>query len=702
MNRFVFVCLFTMAVAAAVVVGFVVAAEPVAKTNAPVADMPQPLLVPDAGMAVFAHPAVSTNAPAAGKTPAAAAPASGVVADSKPVAKTNASSSVQAPVPAVAKTNVVVAASPVVSTNTPAAGKTPVAAAPASGVVADSKPVAKTNAPSSVQAPVPTAAKTNVVVVAAPPAQASAPSISVSQRMPVPTPVVTADATQLVQTNTLVVGEARLLTASGSNIVVPVEDIVRVIPAGPGKVVVSAEKEGHTDMMVLDDDSKITEHYAIIVVKKQHSVEKATYEASLDDFRQVVRKMVGDHQVQFDILVGPRISFEGTNMMAQPHPVLFIHGEACDEIEANTIRSVASRFYGKGDFGKKTQEVTPTASVNPSGSVATNTVQLTDLSHDPNIVDQMTIRTHHQVRIRIQVAEVSITAAKQKGIKYSDSFSYGVGGIAQQLNSMDFKPNTIVGMMAPGAEDFGSGDSTAASFRGTLQLMISDGSARLLSEPTLVTKSGQEASFLAGGSIIQSIAGTGVASSQLIPFGVRMNIKPVVDRADHIDTEIFTEVSDVPATIDNTGGQIGILSRNSTVKLRLNNRDTLVLGGLLQNNYRNTIRKLPWIGEIPILGALFRSKDWNSGQTELLFFVTPEIIGNDLKADTERNIVTPVMRQWNKVDGHKDILPDPNSHSGPDNDMHDLLGLPLDRMHTEPSQQAPVAPDTAPMRGTSQ
>ena len=181
-----------------------------------------------------------------------------------------------------------------------------------------------------------------------------------------------------------------------------------------------------------------------------------------------------------------------------------------------------------------------------------------------------------------------------------------------------------------------------------------------------------------------------------------MTIKPLVDRADHIDTEIFTEVSDVPATIDNTGGQIGILSRNSTVKLRLNNRDTLVLGGLLQNNYRNTIRKLPWIGEIPVLGALFRSKDWNNGQTELLFFVTPEIIGNDLKADTDRNIVTPVMRQWNKVDGHKDVLPDPNSHSGPDNDMHDFLGIPPDRMHSDPSQLAPVAPDTAPMRGAGQ
>jgi pilus assembly protein CpaC len=380
-----------------------------------------------------------------------------------------------------------------------------------------------------------------------------------------------------------------------------------------------------------------------------------------------------------------------------------IHGEAKDEIEANTIRSVASRFYGKGDFGSVSQEVNSVPSANPNGAVATNTVQVTNLNADPNIVDQMTIRMHHQVRIRVQVAEVNITAAKNKGIRYSDSFSYGIGGAAQTLSSFRFEPSTFAGMIAPGSEDFGGGGtSVPASFRATLQLLISDGYARLLSEPTLVTKSGQEASFLAGGSILRSIAGNGVATTELIPFGVRMNIKPVVDRASHIDTEVYTEVSDVPATLDNTGGSVGILSRNSTVKLRLNDRDTLILGGLLQNNFRNTIRKFPWLGQIPVLGALFRSKDWNSGQTELLFFVTPEIIGEDLKADTDRTIATPAMKQWHKVDSHKDVLSDPNSHAGPDNDVHDFLSMPPDRLKNEQLKQAPAVPNTAPMRGASQ
>ncbi|OHE74999.1 MAG: hypothetical protein A2107_00785 [Verrucomicrobia bacterium GWF2_62_7] len=564
------------------------------------------------------------------------------------------------------------------------------------------EPLAQTNAPSVSKAPVPPTPKSNIVVVAKPVVQINAPTMSVTQRLPASIPVIAAASTQIVQTNTLTVGEARLLAASGSNIVVPVEDVVRVIPAGPGKVVVSAEQEGHTDMMVLDDDSKITEHYALIVIKKQHEAEKLTYEGSLEDFRQVVKKMVGDHEVSFDMLVGPRISFNGTNLVSTPHPVLFIHGEAKDEIEADTIRNVASRFYGQGNFGSTSQQVTPTASVNPNGATSTNTVQVTNLNNDPNIVDQMTVRTHHQIRIRVQVAEVNVTAAKSKGIKYSDALTYGVGQSPMDLNNIDLKPSTIMGMVPTAAAlPFGGVGAQKVAFQATLQLLINDGYARLLSEPTLVTKSGQEASFLAGGQLLQELTGQGVATTQLIPFGVSMTIKPTVDRANHIDAEVRTEVSDVPATIQSAGA-IGILTRNSTVKLRLNNRDTLILGGLLQNNFRNSIRKLPWLGQVPILGALFRSKDWNSGQTELLFFVTPEIIGEDLKADTEHTIATPVMKQWHNVDSHKDVLSDPNSHAGPDNDVHDLLGLPTDRMHNDAPKQAPVVPDTAPMRGASQ
>lgn len=641
------------------------AAEPISRTNAQAAARGPRLFASGTNVVIIAaSPEVQGSARAA-KKPAPPSASTNVVVTASPVAQTKAPPVVVAP-----------------ATNTVIAVKAP-AAAPATNVVVAATAPAKASAPTISEAPSTAAPATNTVAVASPTVKASTPMAIVSPGLPASAISLIAAAQPIMQTNALLVGEAKLMAATGSNIIVPVEGVIRVIPAGPGKIVVSAEQEGHTDMMVLNDDSQITEHYTIIVSKKQLTVEKQTYEGSLEDFRSVVKKMVGDHQVQFDMVVGPRISFNGTNLVAAPRPVLFIHGEAKDEIEANTIRNVASRFYGQGDFGSTSQQVTSNGSYN-GAPATTNTVQNTSLGNDPNIVDQMTIRTHRQVRVRVQVAEVNTEALKQKGISYS---SFVTGTLS--MGAIGVYPGNAV----PNA------NLAVSSISATLLTLVRDNYARLLSEPTLVAKSGQEASFLAGGQIIQQVILNNAVTQQNTMYGVRMTIKPTVDRADHIDTDIYTEVSDIPEILST--GEINIRSRNSSTKLRLNNRDTFIMGGLLQNNFRNGIRKVPWMGQVPILGALFRSKDWQSGQTELLFFITPEIIGDDLKADTDRNIATPAMRQWHKVDGHKDMLADPNSHAGPDNDVHDLLGLPADRMHSEQLKQAPAVPDTAPARGAS-
>ncbi|MCX6906498.1 MAG: pilus assembly protein N-terminal domain-containing protein [Verrucomicrobia bacterium] len=638
---------------------------------------------------VFAAGAMSGRARQTAVLAAAAIFAASLGMAAEPLAQTNAPTAGRGRRLVASGTNVIIiASSPVVQSNVPAISKAPAPPPVSSNIVVATSPVAKTDAPAVGKAPAPAVPGTNVVAAAKAPAQTNAPTVAVSPRLPASTFGVVAASSPHMQTNTLTIGEARLLPATGSNVIVPIEGVIRVVPAGPGKVVVSAEQEGHTDMMVLDDDSKITEHYTILVTKKQHVAEKQTYEGSLEDFRQVVTKMVGDHQVQFDMVVGPRISFNGTNLVSQPHPVLFIHGEAKDEIEANTIRNIASRFYGRGDFGSTSQQVTPTASYD-GAPATTNTVQLTSLNNDPNIVDQITIRTHHQVRIRVQVAEVSIAAAKNKGIRYSDN-------ITGRLS--------VTGGLTPAMEVYPGNPSPTASLTvsevtATLHLLVRDNLARILSEPTLVTKSGQDASFLAGGQIIQQVMLNNSLSQMTTPYGVRMTIKPTVDRADHIDIEIYTEVSEEPLMLST--GEYKIESRNSATKLRLNNHDTLIMGGLLKNKFSNDMHKVPWLGQVPVLGALFRSKEWLNGQSELLFFITPEIIGEDLKADTERNVTTPAMKQWHKVDSHKDILPDPNSHAGPDNDVHDLLGLPVDRMHNEELKLAPAVPDTAPARGAS-
>ncbi|MBI5396683.1 MAG: pilus assembly protein N-terminal domain-containing protein [Verrucomicrobia bacterium] len=498
----------------------------------------------------------------------------------------------------------------------------------------------------------------------------------------------------MTATNTLAVGEAQLVPATGSNIVIATEGIIRAMPAGPGKLVISGIKNGRTDMLVLDDAGAVTERYQLIVA--EHGDAKQTYQASLDDFRKIVKQIVGDHKIQFDVLIGPRIGFIGTNLVSSPKPVLFMHGEARDEIEADAIRAVASRFYGAADYGAT--QTTTGQGVGGTNVLLTTTI--TDLKNDPNIVDEITIARYHQVRIRVQVAEVNINAAKQKGIQYSDGVTWAISENALTIDQLSqdaagtlLSQNILSGLFPLPVTGGGAAGAIRPSFKVTLQTLIQDQHARLLAEPTLVTKSGQQASFLSGGEVLQQQqSAIGVPSLVTIPFGVTLKIKPTVDRADHIDMEITSEVSEAPTVITDSGGSLQKTSRNVTNKLRLNHGDTLIIGGLLQNDMRNIIRKFPWLGQIPVLGALFRSKNWNHNQSELLFFITPEIIG-DLPSDTARNVRTPMMKQWQYMDSHRDILPDPNSHASPDNDVHDFLSIPPDRAR---EAQPPASPGFAP------
>src|SRR5205823_5406328 len=121
---------------------------------------------------------------------------------------------------------------------------------------------------------------------------------------------------------------------------------------------------------------------------------------------------------------------------------------------------------------------------------------------------------------------------------------------------------------------------------------------------------------------------------------------------------IHAEVSQVGSEIVRGSGGTElpvILSRKADTTLQLDDGQTLVIGGLLDNNIdTDTLRKFPWLGDIPVIGALFRHKDKNHTERELLFFVTTEII-KDIDATTANAAQTPLMKQW-EVEGTKNVL----------------------------------------------
>ena len=133
--------------------------------------------------------------------------------------------------------------------------------------------------------------------------------------------------------------------------------------------------------------------------------------------------------------------------------------------------------------------------------------------------------------------------------------------------------------------------------------------------------------------------------------------------SNRIDTTIHAEVSQVVGT-----GALGIPiigSKKADSTLQVKDGQTVVIGGLLENNIsKDTLRKVPWLADIPIFGVLFRHKEKSEGQREVLFFMTPEIV-KDVEADADQAPRTPIMKNWNKQ-SNKGVLvtPDPKEDWG--------------------------------------
>jgi pilus assembly protein CpaC len=156
------------------------------------------------------------------------------------------------------------------------------------------------------------------------------------------------------------------------------------------------------------------------------------------------------------------------------------------------------------------------------------------------------------------------------------------------------------------------------------------GLARSLAEPNLVALSGDTASFLAGGELPIPAAGSfGTVSFAYKPYGVGLSFTPTVLKDGLINLMIKPEVSqiDTAHTVTVAGTSVpGLITRKASTTLELRDGQSFMLGGLLQDTGNNAQDQLPWVGDLPVLGALFRSSEYQKNETDLVIVVTPHIV----------------------------------------------------------------------------
>lgn len=261
-----------------------------------------------------------------------------------------------------------------------------------------------------------------------------------------------------------------------------------------------------------------------------------------------------------------------------------------------------------------------------------------DASLKIGVVNRLRIATPLQVNLHVRIAEVSRSFVKNIGVNVTTrdttgGFNFGLFQ-GRQSGTISGPPGAPV-FSYPPAPEIGStigaaGRLLGLDLLGSLDLGETQGQVSTLANPTLTALSGETATFLAGGEIPILISqGLGAVSVEYKQYGVSLAYTPTVLADGRISLRVRPEVSQLSAAGAVTLGNNtipGLVTRRAETTVELGSGESLVIGGLLQNNHDNSITKTPGLGDVPILGSLFRSNGFKRNETELVIVVTPYLV----------------------------------------------------------------------------
>ena len=315
-------------------------------------------------------------------------------------------------------------------------------------------------------------------------------------------------------------------------------------------------------------------------------------------------------------------------------------------------------------------------------SVAQSMLKLKGLS----LVNAMTVAPSQQVMLKVRFLEATRTAERDLGVNWFGTNPAGTRGFSTGLGNPNIPPQASNGAIA-GASLAGTGttngvantggisvlQSTGALLSasgsgpfgvvlanlvnngtGNLDVMVSalesKGLVRRLAEPNLVTLSGDTAKFLAGGQFpvpqVQSTTNGGATPTfQYVPYGVSLSFVPTVLSAGLMNLRIAPEVSELDYTnaVTISGTTIpSLITRNAQTTIELRDGQSFAIAGLLENRNVRNIQQIPWIGSVPVLGALFRSSAYQNNETDLVIIVTAHLVRPGTPVD---HLATPLDKR---------------------------------------------------------
>nr|WP_154677871.1 type II and III secretion system protein family protein [Paraburkholderia nodosa] len=268
------------------------------------------------------------------------------------------------------------------------------------------------------------------------------------------------------------------------------------------------------------------------------------------------------------------------------------------------------------------------------------------------VINMLTVDSPQQVMLEVKVAEVDKTLIDQLGsaINIQGGFGSWTGALVSNL-------------LAGVSSAFALSKANNKPFQLAMDAQKTDQLVKILAEPNLVTISGQEATFLAGGEVFipvpQSGGGSGanVYTLQKEEFGVGLKFTPTVVGNGRINLKVAPEVSELsPTGVTLTASNINgstilplITTRRASTTVQMADGESFAIGGLISNNITGSLKAIPGLGELPVLGALMRSTSFQQDRSELLFIITPHLV-KPVKALAQLPMPTDSFTQVNEAD----------------------------------------------------
>jgi pilus assembly protein CpaC len=437
----------------------------------------------------------------------------------------------------------------------------------------------------------------------------------------------TAAQTQVTPTITVTVNKSMVfrLAERAKRVSVSQPQVADVLVVAPSQLLINGKNVGTTSLIIFDEKGEVT-NYDLIVAPDIAALRgqlRSVFPNEKVDISTSGASLVLRGEVSNEVVYDRVLEIVATYLPPKPPATVSPSTSQSVQLGATPVAQIKSSGVGFAGGGSLSFE---------EESSITDPYRWADKKTIEGVIDLLVIREIRQIELDVVVADVSMTKLRDIGFDFAQAYKGQVRSITAlgtaafgSLGTQSITGNDIssVGTFPPATGVF-QWVNGAYSLATLYRMLQNKDIAQILAQPRLVVKNGRSGGFLSGGEvpIITTTANTfGVIFK---PFGVRLDFIPTITLSDRIDLRVFPEVSDIAAGAGT--GTPSFVVRRTVSRVELKEGESLIIGGLLDQRVVKDLTKFPFLGDVPILGALFRSTKFSNKESELIFVITPRIV----------------------------------------------------------------------------